>query len=206
MNYARAALLPLAIRCLLRLSFLVEPRTPLPAKRKIKTKRSPKQTKKTTNEVTSAGTQQVLARVTYGPAAAAPSSTHVRKSSPPSAASGVGVHGLPGPLFVESTAPKSRIHVPRRPDDSRASTHPHLWTSRRGSELHTCAEVISSKRSVWRGGPRASGPALRRVHGSQGVEFMCRDDPKVVRYSHATDGGILATVDVKPLKHKLQLC
>ena len=198
MNYARAALLPLVIRCLLRLSFLVVPRTPPPAKREIKTKRSPKQTKKTTNEVTSAGTQQVLARVTYGPAAAAPSSTHVRKSSPPSAASGVGVHGLPGPLFVESTAPKSRIHVPRRPDDSRASTHPHLWTSRRGSELHTCAEVISSKRSVWRGGPRASGPALRRVHGSQGVEFMCRDDPKVVRYSHATDGRILATVDVKP--------
>ena len=136
--------------------------------------------------------------LTYGPAAAALSSTHVWKSSPPSAASGVGVHGLPGPLFVESTAPKSRIHVPRRPDDSRASTHPHLWTSRRGSELHTCAEVISSKRSVWRGGPRASRPALRRVHGSQSVEFMCRDDPKVVRYSHATDGGILATVDVKP--------
>ena len=67
----------------------------------------PKQTKKTTNEVTSAGTQQVLARVTYGPVAAAPSSTHVRKSSPPSAASGVGVRGLPGLLFVESTAPKA---------------------------------------------------------------------------------------------------
>ena len=101
--------------------------------------------------------------------------------------------------------PRRRIHVPRRPD-SRASTNPHLWTSRRGSKLHTCAEVISFKRSVWRGGPRASGPALRRVHGSQGVEFMCRDDPKVVRYSHATDGEILATVDVKPLKHELQLC
>ena len=44
--------------------------------------------------------------------------------------------------------------------------------------------------------------ALLKPHdqwiGSQGVEFMCRDDPKVVRYSHATDGGILATVDVKP--------
>ena len=78
-----------------------------PAKREIKTKRSPKQTKKTTNEVTSAGTQQVLARVTYGPVAAAPSSTHVRKSSPLSAASGVGVRGLPGLLFVESTAPKA---------------------------------------------------------------------------------------------------
>ena len=108
MNYARAALVPLVIRCLLRLSFVVVPRPPPPpAKREIKTKRSPKQTKKTTNEVTSAGTQQVLARVTYGPVAAAPSSTHVRKSSPLSAASGVGVRGLPGLLFVESTAPKA---------------------------------------------------------------------------------------------------
>ena len=82
----------------------------------------------------------------------------------------------------------------------------HRWISRRGSELHIHAEVIFSERSVWSGGSRAPGPALRRVLGSQGVEFMCRDDPKVVRYSHATDGGILATVDVKPLKHKLQLC
>ena len=35
---------------------------------------------------------------------------------------------------------------------------------------------------------------------------MCRDDPKVVRYSHAIDGGILAAVDVTPYEHDLQLC
>ena len=29
---------------------------------------------------------------------------------------------------------------------------------------------------------------------------MCCDDPKMVRYSHATDGGTLAIVDVKPFQ------
>ena len=104
-----------------------------------------------------------------------------------------------------SRLPRRRIHVPRRPDGG-ASANRHLWISRRGSEPHTCAAVIFSERSVWSGGSWAPGPALRRVLGSQGVEFMCRDDPKVVRYSHATDGGILATVDVTPYEHELQLC
>ena len=52
--------------------------------------------------------------------------------------------------------------------------------------------------------------ALLKPHdqwiGSQGVGFMCLDDPEVVRYSHATDGGILARVDVKHFEHELQLC
>ena len=170
MNYARAALLPLVIRCLLRLSFLVVPRTPPPsAKREIKTKRSvqnkpkkqqmrsllqvhsrsspaspmdqsprlraphmcgshllqaqrlawgftgfrarssssprlPRVESTCRDDPTTVVRQRIL---TYGPVAAAPSSTHVRKSSPLSAASGVGVRGLPGLLFVESTAPKA---------------------------------------------------------------------------------------------------
>ena len=68
----------------------------------------------------------------------------------------------------------------------------HRWISRRGSELHIHAEVIFSERSVWRGGSRAPGPALRRVPGSQGVESTCRDDPTVVRRRILTYGSAAA--------------
>lgn len=62
---------------------------------------------KPTSTLLSGDTQQVNARVTDGSAAVVPSSTYMRKSSSPSAASGVEVHGLPGPLFVEFPAPKA---------------------------------------------------------------------------------------------------
>ena len=68
----------------------------------------------------------------------------------------------------------------------------HRWISRRGSELHIHAEVIFSERSVWRGGSRAPGPALRRVPGYQGVESTCRDDPTVVRRRIVTYGSAAA--------------
>ena len=66
-----------------------------------------RQRHKPTSTLLSGDTQQVNARVTDGSAAVVPSSTYMRKSSSPSAASGVEVHGLPGPLFVEFSAPKA---------------------------------------------------------------------------------------------------
>ena len=82
----------------------------------------------------------------------------------------------------------------------------HRWISRRGSELHIHAEVIFSERSVWSGGSRAPGPALRRVPGSQGVEFMCCADSKMVRCSHATNGETFAVAGVTPVETELQPC
>ena len=104
-----------------------------------------------------------------------------------------------------SRLPRRRIHVPRRPDGG-ASANRHLWISRRGSEPHTCAAVIFSERSVWSGGSRAPGPALRRVPGSQGVEFMCCADSKMVRCSHATNGETFAVAGVTPVETELQPC